>query len=232
MLALILWLSGALHTLPPVVLLPIALPATAVARPGELVTIQAKLSGAHVSSTVRWYSEGGAVSFVPPGQLKDSRTALLYAPLVPGTYKIHAHVAVAGEPAERACCDLVVEGGPPGPTPPVPPGPTPPVPGTLSFWVIVVSDKTAALPDLATMLNASTLRSRLTAGGHTFRWYDQKQSQVSGLGLDKQVQKAGGVPALILLQKGGPNNGRVAALLRVPASAAALLDAIHKAGGK
>lgn len=127
---------------------------------------------------------------------------------------------------------LIASHPPHAPIPPGPKPPPPPVPGNLSFWVVAVTDKTAPTPELTNLLNSPTLRKSLADAGHTFRWYDQKQDQVTKLGLDKQVAKAGGVPALILLEKGGPNDGKVHLAARVPSSEQTFLAAIHSVGGK
>lgn len=171
----------------PMPALPITLPETVQATPGQLVAIPAKLSGAHVSSTVKWYAHDAAVQFVAASRLKDTKTAVVQAPWTPGKYLIHAHAAQAGEPVERASCTLIVAGpvppgpGPVPPVPPVPPiPPQPPAPIQAAGFRTLIVYESADLGKLskeqADVLASAELRTYLNAkcatgaDGKTHEW--------------------------------------------------------------
>jgi hypothetical protein len=98
---------------------PPELPAEVKGDVGAFVRVPAKTEG----KSVRWVALDAGLNVFPAELLKDSRTAVVTAP-VAGRYRLLAYTAQGDEPSDPAIC-VVVIGVPPPPDPPPQPPPDP-----------------------------------------------------------------------------------------------------------
>src|SRR5438477_645769 len=96
---------------------------------------------------------------------------------------------------------------------------------TLFLLSAPAAAQSITVPATKALMLASLLKS-LADAGHALRWYDRNQDYAKGLMALKSTATVG-VPALVLLEKGGPQDGRVVAAVRLPADEAGVLKAIR-----
>jgi hypothetical protein len=168
----------------------INLPASLTARPGRLVVVKATTNG----KAVKWVSLSDEADLLP--YLDNSA---IFNAATPGTYRILAYTALGDVPSEPAICTVTVG----EPTPPIPPGPPPipPTPKVAKVWAVLIVDNTARTPEMAKVINSSTLWKGLEAAGHEWRILDANSKAVTDYHYGPLVKEAGGVPALLLFKQ-------------------------------
>jgi outer membrane biosynthesis protein TonB len=112
----------------------------------------------------------------------------------------------------------------PVPTPPPEPPPAPaPVPVTGKLWVSYVVDAAKVTPAQAAVRTDAGLRKALAAKDVAWRTYQSDQAEIDALKLRPWLDRAGGLPAVVIQD----STGKV--LDAVPAKdASAVVDAVSK----
>jgi hypothetical protein len=207
----------------------VSLPPLLKAEAGEWVVVPVSATG----PTVMWYFPDPGLQEMPWDQLLPPDVAAklrgkMVRARTPGEYRLVAWTARGDVPSAPAVCVLVVAGT--QPPPPGPPGPEPPPGPASKLWVVVVMDLDAKTLGQARIVDSPSLRDALEKAGHRWKLYDIRAAGLQGNDAwQKAIQKAGGVPCVILTEQGG-SRLRLAAPL--PASEAAFLELVRKAGGQ
>lgn len=188
--------------------------------PGVFVVVTAKTDCA----ALRWVPLDVGLSMIPPELLKDSRSAVVMA-AKEGSYKLLAYGA-KGDNASPPAIVTVVFGKP---TPPVPPDPpTPPAPVTGKLWVVVVIESGNVTPEQAKVFRDPSLWEKVVKDGHKYRVYDKDDPAIAKYNFAPFIERAGGVPAVVLMEE----SGKVVKSVPLPGSADLLAALIKETSGK
>lgn len=205
----------------------LALPPGRRADPAEGFAV---IDAATAARTLRWVVAAGATAPGPPAAVKyvEHGRSLLVA-LPPDTLIDVQAIAVIDGQVAVARTHLLVA-GPAAPRPPPAAGGTEPTPSPAAspLYVILVEDpvRRAEWPFLADIVNDRPLHAALAAAGHSWTVLSCRDPEVQRTRLDRHVAAAGGVPALILMDRAGA----VRSAARCPPTAAAVLAAVAAAG--
>lgn len=172
-LAMCLFLAGPLCAEPPTLTLPAEVAGTS----GTFIVVTAETAG----KTVQWVPLSPALTIIPPGLLKDSKSAVAMAPK--GRHKLLAYTAVGDEPSAPAITTIVVDGAAEMPDQPSTPPPTtpptqPPTKPAGQVWGVIVQPEGPLHPTLAANRKDAAWE-RLRAKGVVLSWIEPSQIDAS-----------------------------------------------------
>ena len=183
------------------------------------ITIQAKCKG-----EVKWLVVSAIK--IKYFTLPQGNTIVISIPPQGGLINIFAVGLVDGKLTDFARTNITITSGG---NVPVPPGPNPPGPvAGAPFHVTFVADLNNPTPELAQILNSQKIRETITSKTAYYRLYDANSPVLKEKGLDKVVQKWGGVPIMIVQDNGGNIKGQPT---RVPRTEAEVLQYLNSVLG-
>lgn len=193
----------------------IELPADQTVKNDEgFITIQAKCKG-----EVKWLVVSAIK--IKYFTLPQGNTIVISIPPQGGLINIFAVGLVDGKLTDFARTNITITSGG---NVPVPPGPVAGAP----FHVTFVADLNNPTPELAQILNSQKIRETITSKTAYYRLYDANSPVLKEKGLDKVVQKWGGVPIMIVQDNGGNIKGQPT---RVPRTEAEVLQYLNSVLG-
>ena len=187
------------------------------------ITIQAKCKG-----EVKWLVVSAIK--IKYFTLPQGNTIVISIPPQGGLINIFAVGLVDGKLTDFARTNITITGGGNVPIPPGPnPGPNPPGPvAGAPFHVTFVADLNNSTPELAQILNSQKIRETIISKNAYYRLYDANSPVLKEKGLDKVVQKWGGIPIMIVQDNGGNIKGQPT---RVPRTEAEVLQYLNSVLG-
>jgi hypothetical protein len=189
------------------------------AKPGSLVVLEVQSPG-DVQFLV--LATEGKVEYVTAGK------SVVFAQPATGTVYVYGVAVVGGKLTPFARCVVTTAGSPapaPGPGPPEP-GPAQLIKGRLH--VTVIEDPAQRSREIAAVVTSPNLPESLKARGHVWRVYDVNDPQVKAKRLDVAVQRAGGVPALVIQT----DDGVVQYAGKLPADEPGVLAVVRRLTGQ
>ena len=181
------------------------------------ITIQAKCKG-----EVKWLVVSAIK--IKYFTLPQGNTIVISIPPQGGLINVFAVGVVDGKLTDFARTNVTIGGGV-NVTPPNPPNPPKPAAGA-PFHVTFVADLNNATPDLAQILNSQKIRETITSKNAYYRLYDANSPVLKEKGLDKVVQKWGGVPIMIVQDNSGAVQGQPTRVPRTEAEVLTYLNSV------